>query len=425
MARSHEAAPASANGKRTGSTPRQRRGGRTRRNDLDRRWCLPPAILREPDETLEGSHIFDEVPGDTGLRLWTALRDVTLWAGVAPEKRLGLFRDGTAVRRLTMLGEAGLEPGLEVPLGTLAAVVSDPDGISDEVVCLMCLRVSAWAEARQRPGTALVFAQAGALASPEAAGAAYTAGRLALAWGRLARAETWLRRTSGLARRTEEWGAYAEAYADLGTLYALRGAPEVARRHFLKAFRAARRHGLLHERARALHGLFRLARDAGAVEEAERLARAALRGYDCERRGLGELQLEVATLHMARGRLARAAALLEKALQRVAAPEERLPALAMLARAAAGTGDGRRYEEAWNAAWTIAAGIEDAREHAGATLPCTSQWRSGLMRSVRRTCGSSGSPARSGPRRSVCRSPKRQGRSWPSAVSRMRLQRSQ
>ncbi|HET6765498.1 MAG TPA: hypothetical protein VFH27_17550, partial [Longimicrobiaceae bacterium] len=56
-----------------------------------RRWCIPPAILREPSETLEGAQVLDEVGGRLGVLLWQCLRDVTLWAATDPEDRDGLF----------------------------------------------------------------------------------------------------------------------------------------------------------------------------------------------------------------------------------------------------------------------------------------------------------------------------------------------
>jgi tetratricopeptide (TPR) repeat protein len=328
--------------------------GRAKRQQADRRWRIPPAILSESDETLEGSHILYEVQSDAGLQLWRVLRDVTLWAATEPEAREELFKAGTAERRLTQLSEVEVEPALEVPLITLASVPHDPVGTPPEVITLMCLRIAEWAERQKAYGTAVAFAQAAALASPEDAAASYAVGRLALAWGRLPRAESWLRRTFGLARRTPDWQAYSCAYVDLGTLHAMRDSPSVARRHFIKGLRAARRHGLLHERARGLHGLFRLAMEAGQMEEAERLARAALRGYSRTHRETVPLLQDVARLHVARGRYARAVSTLQKLLGIAVDRPERGPALALLARAAALTGDSRLYEDAWSEGWALA-----------------------------------------------------------------------
>jgi tetratricopeptide (TPR) repeat protein len=342
-------APAAKAAARSRRKPRPRAG----RPGVDRRWVVPMAIQREPDETIEGSYVLDEFGDDAGLQLWLALRSVTLWAQVPAERRPGLFPEGAAERRLEALREAGVEPALEVPLTTLAGVVSDPGGISAGVVTLACERVAEWAEARGAPGTALLFAQAGALASPEGAGAACVVGRLALAWGREARAETWLRRSIALARRGGEWEVYASAYVRLGEMLARRGAAGAARRHLLKGLRAARRWGLLRVRGRALHGLFRLARDEGSVEAAERLARGAVRAFGIHRPGAAPLLLELADFHLARGRHARAADVLRRLLPTLTAPAERVPALALLARAAAHLGDRRLYEDAWGAAWAL------------------------------------------------------------------------
>ncbi|HEX5870506.1 MAG TPA: hypothetical protein VFY65_08825, partial [Longimicrobium sp.] len=86
---------------------------RGRRRNASRRWCIPPAILREPDETLEASQILLEHRGDLGLLLWNSLRDVTLWASVEPERRPGLFTPDAARKRLEQLQGAGVEPPLE------------------------------------------------------------------------------------------------------------------------------------------------------------------------------------------------------------------------------------------------------------------------------------------------------------------------
>jgi hypothetical protein len=345
-------------------TPRQK--PRPRQPREQRRWCIPPAILRESDETLEGSHVLEEVPGDTGLQLWVALRSVTLWADTEPERRGELFGGGAAGRRLERLAEAAVEPELSVPLTTLAALLNDPTATPATVVSLMCVRISEWAEAEGAPGTAVVFAQAAALASPQDSAASRRVGRLALAWGRLARAETWLRRTVGIARRGRDPESYAGAYTDLGTLLDRRGAPKLARRHYLKGLRAARRYGLPRERARALHGLFRQALDAGEWDEAERLGRTALRAR-ARREPEPALLRDLAGLWLLRGDAARAASALRRVADRATDAAERAPALALLARAAAETGDARLYETAWSEAWRLATAAAPG-DHARALL---------------------------------------------------------
>jgi tetratricopeptide (TPR) repeat protein len=326
---------------------------RGRRRNATRRWCIPPAILREPDETLEASQILEELKGDLGLLLWNSLRDVTLWASVEPERREGLFTSEAAEKRLRDLRSCAVDPTLEVSLTTLAAVVGSPGTASPELVSLVCVEISRWAQERGAFGTALAMAQAAALASPEEAGPAYTVGNLALRWGRNARAETWLRRCIGLARRRKDWQSYAQAYVDMGLLYARREMRGAARRYYTMAMRAGRRHGLLAVRGSALHGLFLLAMEAGELDDAERYARAAMRAYGRGHPRQPELQHDFAYLWVTRGSYGRAIPILQKLLVSRTEPSDRALTLAILARAAAGTGERRLYEEAWSNAWSI------------------------------------------------------------------------
>lgn len=297
--------------------------------------------------------MLEEFPGELGLVLWSCVRDVTLWAAVPPERREGLFAPGAAERRLESLRAAGAEPPLEVALTTLAAVVDTPATTSAEVVTLVCMEVARWARANAAWGTAIAFAQAAALASPEDSAAAYAVGRLALQWGRPARAETWLRRAVGLARRTRDWESYALAHVGLGDVHAGRQARAAARRFYTQAIRAARRHGLLPVRGTALHGLFLLSLETGELDEAERQAKAAMRAYGRGHPRLAELLHDVAYLWVTRERYGRAVPILQKLLASRTEPAERARTLAVLARAAAGTGERRLYEESWNAAWAL------------------------------------------------------------------------
>jgi tetratricopeptide (TPR) repeat protein len=332
------------------STPSRARG---RRRNATRRWCIPPAILREPDETLEASQILEEFRGDLGLLLWNSLRDVTLWAATPEERRDGLFVTQAAHKRLGSLATSSVDPAIEVSLTTLAAVVGSPGSAAPDIVSLVCLEVSRWAQERGAFGTALAFAQAGALASPEDAGPAGIVGGLALRWGRLARAETWLRRAIGLARRGKDWPSYAQAYVDLGTLYARRDVPGTARRYFTQAMRAGRRHGLLAIRGSALHGLFLLSMDARQLDDAERYAKAAMRAYGRGHPRLPDLLHDIAYLWISRESFGRAIPILQKLLVGRTEPAERMITLALMARAAAGTGERRLYEEAWSGAWSL------------------------------------------------------------------------
>jgi len=335
--------------KRRNATPR----ARVSRRNATRRWCIPPALLHEPDELLEAAQLFEEVPGRVGLVLWQSLRDVTLWAAVPVERRDGLFTPQAANRRLTELLASGAEPALEVSLTTLAALVGAPGSANPDIISLVCLQVSQWAEARGAMATAMVFAQAAALTCPEEPGPALAAGSLALRWRRSARAETWLRRSIGLARRKRDWGPYAEAYVEMGVLYVRRGQPGPAHRYFVQGMRASRRHGMIQVRGAALHGLLLLALESSALDDAERYGRAAMRAYGRGHVRLPELVHEMAYLWVRREQYTRAIPMLQKLLPARVEPVERAVTLAILARAAAGAGDRRLYQESWIDAWTL------------------------------------------------------------------------
>jgi hypothetical protein len=317
---------------------------------------------------LEAAQLFEEMPGRVGLVLWQSLRDVTLWASVPDERRDGLFTPQAANRRLTELLASGAEPALEVSLTTLAALVGAPGSANPDIISLVCLQVSQWAEARGAMATAMVYAQAAALTCPEEPGPALAAGSLALRWRRSARAETWLRRSIGLARRKCEWGPYAEAYVEMGVLYVRRGQPGPAHRYFVQGMRAARRHGMLPVRGAALHGLLLLAMEANALDDAERYARAAMRSYGRGHGRVPELVHDVAYLWVRREHYARAIPMLQKLLPSRLEPVERALTFSVLARAAAGVGDRRLYQESWIDAWTLVTRREGHEDRHARTL---------------------------------------------------------
>lgn len=195
-----------------GGRRRPGRGGRSR----SRRWCIPPAMLRSPGETLEGASILAEIPGDLGVLLWRTTRDLALWADAPPDVRGNLFADGSGDVRVVRLASTEV-----------------PQAIS---------------------------------------------GIAAAAAGQDARAGTWLRRTVSLARRENDRAAYVSAFAELGALYERRGVNERAEHFYRLAYRAGRRFKAGTARMRAAHGLFRLARPNTGGSAAQ-FAIAAQRAY--------------------------------------------------------------------------------------------------------------------------------------------------
>jgi tetratricopeptide (TPR) repeat protein len=348
------------------TTARLSRSASPQNRQISRRWCVPPAIMLDPDETLEGSLIFDEFRGrELGLLLWSALRDVMLWATVAEEHRPGLFSAATAEKRLqALVQETSLDNAEQLLLTTLTTVTSTPDTADREIVSLVCTELSKWAESKGASATAIAFAQAASVADDTNALASRRVGMLAFAWAiangsqwrrqRLARAETWMRRAIAQARRARAWDAYALAYVDLGRLYqSEKKIPGRAKVFFVKAQRAARRHGHLAIRAAALHGLLRVALTQREFEQAEPLAKAALRAYRQTDQPLTVLLQDMAHLWLNTGNYKGASTALRRILLTQADPEKRALTCAMLARSAAGAGEVEEYREAWSDAWLL------------------------------------------------------------------------
>lgn len=349
------------------SGPRPPRYRNVKGRSSRRRWCLPPAILREPDETMEGAHIFEEHRGEIAGALWAAFRGVTLWASVPPERREGLFTPTAVMKRMDLLRDCGADPALEVHLTALASVADNPGAADPGGISAVCAAVAQWAADQGAMGTAVAFAQAGALALPGDASAALAVGRLAARWGRGARAETWLRRAIGLARRSGDWQSYAESYVELGAVYRRSRRAEQSHRYYVQAVRAARRHGHLQIRGAALHELFLLHLEKGDLVEAERMGRLAVRAYGRSHRRLPELQHDIAQLWVAKGNYGRALPMLQRLLSNRHPPGARAFTLALIAHAAAATGDGRLYDQAWSNAWKLLDNF-DANEATPRTL---------------------------------------------------------
>jgi tetratricopeptide (TPR) repeat protein len=327
---------------------------------VSRRWCLPPAIIREPGEVLEGSYILDEFGSDLALVLWTAVRDVTLWSSTPAARRAVLFSPGTEAVPRQGMAAAGLDPALDLALATLATVVSHPAQANPEVISLVCLEVARWAREQGRMGTAVAFAQAAAFAHPNAAVPALAVGELAVEWGRYRRAETWLRRAIGLARRAGDWESYGSAYVALGEVYVGTGRAALAPRYFLQAARLSRRQGNRAVRAQALHGLLRTSLAAGDLDAAEAYARGAQRAYGRAHPRLPHLQHDVAQLLVARGHHARAVPMLRRQLGVFTDPARRALCHALLAHCAAALADSAPYEHSWAEAWALLDAAESA-----------------------------------------------------------------
>ncbi|HEU4452308.1 MAG TPA: hypothetical protein VFR81_04580 [Longimicrobium sp.] len=334
-------------------------------NRPGRTWRVPPALVHDPGDALEGLGVLNERGGGPlSVVLWQVAREVLLWAQAG--ERAGLFARSAYGARLGVLRSLETPPELEPLLrGIAEAVLVAPETAEPEHVARLCRRVSDWAMGRGAGETSLMYAQAAALAVPGDAGLALHAGGIGLRLGRLQRAESWLLRAVALARK-RDWNTYGLAYLDLARAAELRGNRIAARRRLVIALRAGRRWGLREVRGRALHGLLRLALDDGALSDAGRYARAAERYVGIGHPERPALDADRAALYVATGETPRALLLLRDLLRVAVEPERRMFLLALQAEAygSEGRAEGRsvaHLAEAWSSAWSLASG-EDGGE---------------------------------------------------------------
>jgi len=326
------------------------------------RWHVPPALMHGAEQ-LEGGEILDEMKGEQALVMWQSVRDVSLWGSVPPEERGSLFTADAHARRLRQVEEAGIEPSILQPIHAIAELLRTPEGVVEADVTAACRAVSKWADDAGMLGTALAFAQAGAVASPTDAATGYKVGQLARRRAEYARAESWFRRVIGLGRQAKDWESYSLAFLGLANLYIQRGNYPVARRFLIRCLRAARRHGLREVQGKAYHDLFVVGYQTERTEEAYEAARAAFRAYGPRHPRLPSLANDLGVYWLLQGRFALALEVFKAALPVIEHPCERLLTWGSLARAAGGVGEREEFDRAWDEIWSYA-GDWQKRENA-------------------------------------------------------------
>lgn len=327
---------------------------------VSRRTGFIGALSTAPTEDApEGDPVLREVPGAAGVLLWGALRDVMLWAEAAPPARSRLFAAGAEVERIEPIYEAAVEGSLRATLLELAFVAGG--NTTPEFLAACCTRIAAWAEGGGAARTRLAFTRAAALLRPADARLALETGRLARDLGYPAHAESWLRRAITTARG-QDWETYVWGYVYLAWIYwragNLVGALSIAER----ALRKSRRHRLRTAEGFAYHSIFVFVSDQDA-RKAYESARGALRAFGAEHPRVPILAQDVATYWADRGQYARALPVIEAVLPRIASVNERGLVMAGLARAGAGAGQRRVYEQSRaEALRTLSAAPSEARQ---------------------------------------------------------------
>lgn len=318
-----------------------------------RRWRVPPP-LTSGGELLEGGEILRELTGELSVLLWKSLRSVTLWASASPREQPELFAEGAQRRRLAEILTSEVDPELVEPLKSLADLLGNPGDGRRAAVALACKQVASWAQASRHSATALAFTQAAALVCPGDAELAHEVGRMARTQGEYARAESWHRRAIMLGRQTGAWDAYSRSYVSLGNLAVQRGNFPLARRCHLKAFRAARRNGLGEVQGMALHDLFFVALETESAGNAQRYARQAFRAYGARHTRIPYLAHDICCLWIREGQFSQALGVLQALLPHFSSDDERMLALANIARAAGAVRNHETFEGAWAEAQSLA-----------------------------------------------------------------------
>jgi tetratricopeptide (TPR) repeat protein len=299
----------------------------------------------------EGAEILAEAGEPHAIHLMRALRLAHAWSRAS--------RSGSLLLDHALLAawEAELAPdrfdeSFWAPLVILAAGVSQPGPGTGERIARSCLALSEWAIEQEYESTALLFAEAAALAWPTNARCAWTVGRMLRNRGHMRRAEAWLRRAERVAVWTGDSEVQDLALNSLGNLYAQQGAFVQAIEYLGRALNVARR-SKRERRGAVTHDLFVVFILTGQHSRAEEMALAAFELYGPDHPNLPKLAHDVAGLWLRQGRYPIALPVLHALKPFLKLPQERLRVLASLARAGAAVNDRRTYESAWTEAWEI------------------------------------------------------------------------
>jgi tetratricopeptide (TPR) repeat protein len=239
------------------------------------------------------------------------------------------------------------------PLVVIAGEVRASADADPEQIARACIALTEWGLGNGATGTALLFAEAAALAAPSNARHAYVAGRLLRHHGALAEAETWLRRAARVAIWNRDREVHALCLNSIGNLHQQAGRYPEARAALAAALRVARRAGLQERQAAALHDLMVVSVYTGELAAAEEFARGAFAAYPPDHANVPKLAADIAFLWAQQGQFARALEVFRALLPHFADPDARLRITGYTARAAGAIGDADTFRAAWAETWSI------------------------------------------------------------------------
>ncbi|HEX8691695.1 MAG TPA: tetratricopeptide repeat protein [Longimicrobium sp.] len=313
------------------------------------------APLSVPGGSVAGLEAVSELSADASVLVWRVLRSVLLWAAEDPYHR-GALLDPESLREWEgrLLTES-YAAELRMPLAVVVGELARGDQAGAGRISWACLCVTDWALARRATRTALAFAEAAALVSPEQPRYAWVAGRMLRTFGRLKESGQWLRRAVRVAVRTGDWEAHSKGLNSLGNTFLERGDYRDAARMLQAALRTARRRRLRVAEGENLHDLFVVHFALNDWAQAEDYARSAFEVYrQIHHERLPMLAHDVAYLWISRGYFARALAVLLALEPLMVTAEDRLRVLTSAGRAAGASGERETFEHLWSEAWPLA-----------------------------------------------------------------------
>jgi tetratricopeptide (TPR) repeat protein len=309
-----------------------------------------PLEVRGPG--MEGAAILDEVPPDAAPFVLKALRLVYAWSR-GPELAGPLLRRDELALWEREVAAAGLEDGLWEPLVTIAAGLKRPERAGPDEIAKACFVVSEWALGKNAESTALLFAEAAALAWPEHARYAWIVGRMLRNHGHPREAEIWLRRAARVAVWCDDWETQDLALNSLGNLFAQQGSFSEALHYLTRALKLAQRQSMKEREGAVTHDLFLVSIYTGKYAQAEQLACCTFELYDGDHPNLPKLAHDVAYLWSEQGRFQLALPVLRALLPFFRVVEERILVLGAMARAAGACGERELFERVWTEAWEL------------------------------------------------------------------------
>lgn len=323
-----------------------------------RRRSLTPAPVRPRIDVAVAS----EVAGTLGVLLWMRLRDAMRWASVPENERTGLLGP-VLPDHASWEADAVLNETLAPSIRTLAALARYPDLVKGDDIGVACANVSAWAIATQRRETALLFAEAAALADPWNArycaeagsacvwvAAATSAGAdeddRAMARDADRRADLWFARGRQIGRWMGQWEWYIRCRIRAGMHAYEQGDYQRARRSYRGAHSTAEWRGFPDLAGKAQHDMMLIECAVGTYERAEEHLYAALMNYPVHYERLPHLAHDAAYMFVCWGGFTAALEILEAVYPMILKPTERIAVMGTIARASAGVRDRPRHRDA-------------------------------------------------------------------------------